>query len=208
MILPGLFPAQVRSRPVVRGAVVYNNARVSSTTMRFNKADIPARAGDMVVFSAYIEGSSFSGDTTSNFNAIAVGTTVLSRVYKLWDGSEPSTLELYALSSTVSIGCYVILVVSGVTKLVSAPFESSTNTSVLEIAQPARFWATVTATSSGSTAVGTPPAGYTGYQQATTTAGDDGGLRIAYRIADENTQLGGSWSGVPTQSSRRSWAFR
>lgn len=207
MILPGLFPAQVRSRPIVRGGAVYNNARVSSTRMEFDKADIPASAGDMVIFDSYVEGSSFSGDITSNFDFVSV-TGDTSRGYKLWDGTEPDTLQIDSPGSSLSIGCYSIYVVTGITKLVDYVQDGSSSSSVLTISQPARFWIVTSTNSAGSTTTSTPPSGYTGYQQATTLAADNGGIRTAYRIADESTQLGGSWSNLPTQNTRRSWAFR
>jgi len=207
MILPGIFPAQVRSRPIVRGGAVYDNARVSSTRMQFAKSDIPARAGDMVVFDSYVEGSSFSGNISSNFGFVSVTGDTL-RGYKLWDGTEPDTLQIDSPGSSLSIGCYSIYVVTGVTKLVAFTIDGSSSSSVLTISQPARFWIVSSTNSAGSTITSTPPSGYTGYQRAATQAGDDGAIRTAYRIADESTQTGGSWSNLPTQNTRRSWAFR
>lgn len=208
MILPGLFPAQVRSRPTVRGGATVNNARVNSTTMEISKSLIPASPGDMVVFDSYIEGGSFGSNQSSNFGLIFPVAGPALRGYKLWDGTEPSTLEIRSTDSSLSIGCYSIYVVTGVTKLVEFDTDGSSSSSVLTIAQPARFWVVSSTNSAGSTQTATPPSGYTGYQQATTTVADNGGIRTAYRIADEATQLGGTWANLPTQNVRRSWAFR
>jgi hypothetical protein len=208
MILPGLFPAQVRSRPTVRGGATVDNARVDSTTMEISKSLIPASLGDMVVFDSYIEGGSFGSNQSSNFGLVFPASGPALRGYKLWDGTEPSTLQIRSTDSSLSIGCYSIYVVTGVTKLVEFDTDGSSSSSVLTIAQPARFWITTSTSTGGSTQTSTPPSGYTGYQQATTLAADDGGIRTAYRIADEATQLGGSWSNLPAQNNRRSWAFR
>lgn len=208
MILPGLFPAQVRSVPTVRGGVTVDNARVNSTTMEISKSIIPASAGDMVVFDSYVEGSSFGSNQSSNFGLVFPASGPALRGYKLWDGTEPSTLQIRSTDSSLSIGCYCIYVVTGVTKLVEFDSDGSSSSSVLRILQPARFWVISSGNSAGSTTSSTPPTGYTGYLRADTQAADDGALRTAYRVADEDEQLSGSWSNLPTQNVRRSWAFR
>jgi hypothetical protein len=144
---------------------------------------------------------------SSNFGLVPAPTGNL-RGYKLWDGSEPSTLEITAPGASIQIGSYVIHVITGVTRLVAMNSESTSSSAVLVLSDPARFWIVASQTGSGSTQIATPPSGYTGYTQATTTAGDNAGIRTAYRIDDENTQLAGSWSNLPSQLFRSSWAFR
>jgi len=214
MIMTGLLPAQVRSRPIVRGGKTYNNARVNNTTIQFTKADIPARVGDMVFFDYYAE---FGGSTptiiNSNFGFMPLpysggpGDRGLSG-YKLWDGTEPDTMQITCPGAGIAIAPYSIYVVTGVTKLAGTLHEDTSNRSVAALAVPSRIWFISSTTSSGETTIATPPAGYTGYQQATTTASDNGGIRAAYRIEDRASALTGSWSSAPTQTGRRTTGFR
>jgi hypothetical protein len=204
MILPGLFPAQVRSRPIVRGGVTYNNARVSTSTISFSKATLPALPGDLVLFVGRIEGSN-PVVTGSNFGATIVG-GVGQHAFKIWDGTEPSTLSL--TGSGINIAPYTAYVVTGLTVFVGSVSASDSSSAVIPVTSPARFWVVSSGESSGSTQVATPPSGYTGYLQATTLAGDNSGIRTAYRISDADTQLTGSWSNLPGQTRRQSFAFR
>jgi hypothetical protein len=205
MILPGLFPAQVRTRPIVRNGVAFNNARVNTTTISFSSATIAARPGDLVFFTGRPEGSSPSV-TGSNFGATLLSSTSPGDAFKFWDGTEPSTLSL--TGSGINIATYVVYVVSGLARFVGNSFVFDSSSAVTPLTQPARFWVVSSGESSGSTQTATPPSGYTGYLQATTLAGDNGGMRAAYRIADEPMQLTGSWTNLPSQTSRRSFAFR
>jgi len=212
MILPGLFPAQVRSRPTLRGTYTNNNRRASSSQISIPKADIPARPGDLVALFFYPEGSS-RGPTTTNFGFIqpfSEDGDELTRSYsgyKVWDGTEPTDLVWTLSSGSLSIAPVVGYVFTGVTKLAGvAAADTSFSQALSLVTSPARLWL-VSSQSTADFTGGTVPTGYTGFLQASTTAGDNGSVRSAYRIADENTQLSGNWS-LSSQSYRRSMAFR
>lgn len=211
MILPGLLPPLPRTRPFLRSGKTYNNARVNSTTIQFPKSDLMIYPGDMFVVMSYVEvSSSTAGDLASNFGLTFVGTTGIGspHAYKVWDGTEPDTLQITRALSSISFACLSIYVFSGISRFVGVLSDDSSSRSVLQVSSPARVWAVRGGFTGYTTDPSTPPPGYTGYQNASTTTGDNGMVRTAYRIADEGSQLGGSWTNPLSQSSRVSMAFR
>jgi hypothetical protein len=214
MILPGMFPAQVRSRPTVRGGIVYNNARVNNTTIQFKKSDFPASPGDMVVFLYYAEffSEAFPSIITSDFGFTPMPYTSGPfdrglNGYSVWTGSEPDTMSIICPNARIAIASYCIYVVTGITKLTSNIYANNTGSMPI-LTTPARIWFNAVGNDGGSTQVATPPNGYTGYLQATTTAADNGGVRSAYTIIDASTQPGGSWTNLPTPTGSMSVGFR
>jgi hypothetical protein len=203
MILPGLFPSSMRTRPVVRYTEAIDDARTSSTTIDLTTSALNARAGDLVIFTTY--GSYNSSPTISNNAGLTQTSSTSVTSWKFFDGTEPSTIRWTASGGAYNYVSLLILVVSGLQSLVSISSASSSSSSVLQITSPARFWVIDSLANSDTSDVSVPPAGYGGYQKA----GISGvAIRSAYRVVDEITQLGGNWANLPAQAVRRSWAFR
>lgn len=202
MILPGVLSSPMQARPTVRYSTVIGEAVTTSTTIDITTSSLNARVGDLVVFS-FVASLTAGATVTNNANMSPLGTPQLTS-YKFFDGTEPATIRFTVSGGTFATAALAITVASGLRSFVGSTAIPDASAAVVQITSPARFWIVVSFQSAYTTTVATPPPGYTGYQQNGSTLG----ARTAYRVADENTQLGGSWTNLPAQAFRRSWAFK